>query len=286
MSVFAPSSSFCGAIGKCRCNVEAIGTAQQLENGGTMLRLSLQLHKLIALIVAIQVLGWVAGGLIMTAIPIEQVRGEQHIGAAALPPINIKRLLPLEKQLALADMTDVGEATLKNTPRGPIWVLKSAAGSEGWWNAYSGENVDEIAKADARRYAQMAYKGDGKLLAVDYEETAPKEAQVSGPLWRASFGDREHTRLYLDAFTGEVLSRRSNLWAFYDFFYQIHIMNFGASRSYNHPLIVTAAAATLMVVVTGIVLLVLRLRTDLRRLWAARLGRGAPATPIDQTPSA
>ena len=51
-----------------------------------MLRLSLQLHKWIALIVAIQVLGWVAGGLIMTAIPIEQVRGEQHIGAAALPP--------------------------------------------------------------------------------------------------------------------------------------------------------------------------------------------------------
>jgi len=83
-----------------------------------------------------------------------------------------------------------------------------------------------------------------------------------------------------------VLSRRSNMWAFYDFFYQIHIMNFGASRSYNHPLIVTAAAATRMVVVTGIVLLVLRLRTDLRRLWAARLGRGAPATPIDQTPSA
>lgn len=250
-----------------------------------MLRLSLQLHKWIALLVAVQVVGWVAGGLIMTAIPIEQVRGEQHIAAAALPPIDTKRLLSLEKQLAVAEMTDVGEATLKNTPRGPIWVLKSAAGSEGWWNAYSGENVDEIKAADARRYAQMGYKGDGRLLAVDYEEAAPKEAQVSGPLWRASFGDREHTRLYLDAFTGEVLSRRSDLWAFYDFFYQIHIMNFGASRSYNHPLIVTAAAATLTVVVTGIILLVLRLRTDLRRLWAARPGRASRAT-LDQGPGA
>ncbi|MFT4936366.1 MAG: hypothetical protein ACI9LT_003082 [Pseudoalteromonas distincta] len=89
-----------------------------------MLRLSPQLHKWIALIVAIQVLGWVAGGLVMTAIPIEEVRGEQHIASATLPPIDTKRLLPLEKQLALADMTDVCEATLKNTPRGPIWVLK------------------------------------------------------------------------------------------------------------------------------------------------------------------
>lgn len=250
-----------------------------------MLRLSLQLHKWIALVVAMQVLGWVAGGLIMTAIPIEQVRGEQHIASAALPPIDTKRLLPLERQLALAEMTDVGEATLKNTPRGPIWVLKSAAGSEGWWNAYSGENIDEITAATARTYARAAYKGAGKLLAIDYEERAPKEAQVSGPLWRASFGDKEHTRLYLDAFTGEVLSRRSDLWAFYDFFYQIHIMNFGASRSYNHPLIVTAAAATLMVAVTGIVLLLLRLRTDLRRLWA-QFSRRGPSTPIDQRPDA
>lgn len=240
-----------------------------------MLRLSLQLHKWIALIVAIQVLGWVAGGLIMTAIPIEHVRGENHLAVPNLPPIDTRRLLPLEKQLALAEMTDVGEATLKNTPRGPIWVLKSAAGSEGWWNAYSGENVDEITKADARRYAGMAYKGTGKLVAVDYEETAPKEAQVSGPLWRASFEDPEHTRLYLDAFTGEVLSRRSDLWDFYDFFYQIHIMNFGASRSYNHPVIVIAAAATLAVVVTGVVLLFIRIAGDLRRLLAGRRERPA-----------
>ena len=245
----------------------------------------MQLHKWIALVVAIQVLGWVAGGLIMTAIPIEQVRGENHLAVPNLPPIDTKRLLPPEEQLALAEMTDVGEATLKNTPRGPIWVLKAAAGSEGWWNAYSGENVDEIAQADARRYAAMAYKGAGKLFAVDYQETAPKEAQVSGPLWRASFGDREHMRLYLDAFTGEVLSRRSDLWDVYDFFYQIHIMNFGASRSYNHPLIVIAAVATLAMVVAGIALLVIRVSADLRRVLARRLSIG-PGRSAGQARSA
>ncbi len=138
-------------------------------------------------------------------------------------------------------------------------------------------NIDEIVPADARRYAQQAYKGDGKLVAVDYQETPPKEAQVGGPLWRARFSDTEHTRLYLDAFTGEVLSRRSNLWDFYDFFYQIHIMNFGASRSYNHPLIVVATAATLVVTVTGIILLFIRLSKDLQRLLVRRRSRSAPA---------
>ncbi len=233
-----------------------------------MLRWSIWLHKWIALIVGIQVLGWVLGGLVMTAIPIEHVRGENHVAVPILAPIDLKRLVPLDKQLALAEQTDIASAILRNTPRGPIWVIKSAAGSEGWWNAYTGENIDEITAPDARRFALMAYKGAGKLQPVDYQETAPKEAQVSGPLWRASFSDAEHTRLYLDSFTGEVLSRRSSLWGLYDFFYQIHIMNFGASRSYNHPVIVIATAATLIIVISGFVLLWIKVGRDLRGLLA------------------
>lgn len=235
-----------------------------------MLRWALQFHKWIALVVGVQVLGWVLGGLVMTAIPIERVHGDNHLAAPILAPIDLKRLVPLEKELATAEMTDVGSATLKNTPRGPIWVLTSAGGSEGWWNAYTGENIDEITQAAARRYAQQAYRGAGRLQAVVYRETAPKEAQVSGPLWQASFSDAEHTRLYLDAFTGEVLSRRSDLWDLYDVFYQIHIMNFGESRSYNHPVIVAAAALSLVIVLTGFVLLWIRLSQDARQALRAR----------------
>ena len=240
-----------------------------------MLRLSLQIHKWIALIVGIQVLGWVLGGLIMTAIPITRVHGDNHVADMTLAPIDLKRITPLAKQLDLAGTDGLAEATLKNTPRGPVWVIKSAAGSEGWWNAYTGENVDEIAAPEAKRYALAAYKGSGKLTGMTYEEIAPKEAQVSGPLWRASFADAEHTRLYLDSFTGEVISRRSKVWDFYDFFYQIHIMNFGASRSYNHPLIVVAAAASLFVVLTGFVLLWIRLSRDLMGVLSRRRTKAA-----------
>ena len=244
-----------------------------------MLRWAVRFHKWIALVVGVQVLGWVLGGLVMTAIPIETVHGDQHAATPVLAPIDLKKLIPLAKQLSLADQTDVGSATLKNTPRGPIWVLKSAAGSEGWWNAYTGENVDEIKADEARRYALMAYKGAGKLTAVDYEEVAPKEAQVSGPLWRASFADAEHTRLYLDSFTGEVLSRRSSLWGLYDFFYQIHIMNFGASRTYNHPVIVIAAAATLVIVLSGFVLLWIKVSRDVAGLFSRRASPSPGARP-------
>lgn len=228
-----------------------------------MLQLSSKLHRWIALAVSVQVLGWVLGGLVMTALPIGLVHGDNHVAVPRLPSIELGRVVPLQKQLDLAQADDLAAATLKNTPRGPIWVIKSAAGSEGWWNAYTGENVDEITKDEARRYAAMAYKGSGHLSEVRYEQVAPKEAQVSGPLWMVAFEDAEGTRIYLDAFTGEALSRRSNIWQFYDLFYQIHIMNFGASRSYNHPLVVAAAAATLIVVLTGFVLLWFRVGLDL-----------------------
>jgi hypothetical protein len=54
-------------------------------------------------------------------------------------------------------------------------------------------------------------------------------------------------------------------------------MNLGASRSYNHPLIVVAASATLLIVVTGIVILFYRLAKDLKRLLTKRRA-SRPAT--------
>ena len=44
-----------------------------------MVRLTTQIHKWLALIVGLQVLGWVLGGLVMTAIPIERARSEHHV---------------------------------------------------------------------------------------------------------------------------------------------------------------------------------------------------------------
>ena len=155
---------------------------------------------------------------------------------------------------------------MKSTPRGPIWDL-----DEAWYDAISGENIDEITQAQARQDAAQAYQGPGKPVKVIYYEEAPAEAGVSGTVWRVEFDDPERTSFYLSAYTGEVLSRRSNLWRFYNFFYQIHIMNFSPGQNYNHPTIVIATAATLVVVLSGIVLLWIRLARDLQGLRARRV---------------
>jgi uncharacterized iron-regulated membrane protein len=240
-----------------------------------MLRLAIQLHKWIALAVGLQVLGWVLGGLIMTALPIEKVRSEHRIAQVRAAPLDTAHALPLAALMTKAGLSTVTAATLKSTPRGPIWALDLGSHEEAWYDARSGENIDEITQDQARRWAAAAYQGPGKPVKVVYYEEAPVEAGVGGALWRVEFDDPERTSFYMSAFTGEVESRRSNLWRFYNFFYEIHIMNFSGVQNYNHPTIVAVTALTLTIVITGIILLWIRLTRDWQG-WSAR--RRAPAT--------
>lgn len=235
-----------------------------------MLRLALQLHKWIALVVGVQVLGWVLGGLIMTALPIERVRGEHRVAHPPAPALDLARVLPVAEVARRAELGDITQAALRTTPRGPIWELTSGVAGEAWYDAITGENVDEISAEQARRAATADYRGPGRPAATVRFDEAPPEAGVSGGVWRVEFDDPERSRLYLSAYTGEVLSRRSNLWRFYNVFYQIHIMNFSPGQNYNHPTIVIATALTLAVVITGFVLLWIRLARDLSTVRARR----------------
>ena len=91
-----------------------------------MLKWSLQLHKWLALVVGLQVLFWVVGGLIMTAIPIGTVRGEHHKPSTQAAALNLAEA-QAPGSLA-AGRAGVAEAALKSSPRGPVWALVLSAG--------------------------------------------------------------------------------------------------------------------------------------------------------------
>jgi uncharacterized iron-regulated membrane protein len=227
-----------------------------------MLKWSIQLHKWIGLIVGVQVLGWVLGGLVMTAIPIERVRSEHHAAKLSPAPLPLKAGLGVAEAARAAGVAPV-EATLKTTPRGLVWVLKDAQGGAHVVDARGGAAVAPIGAAEASRFAALAYKGQGRPVSVRHYAEAPQETGKEGPLWRVDFDDAERTAFYLSPDTGEVVSRRSNVWRLYDAFWRIHILDFGAGDNFNHPLIIGAAALSLPMVVTGLILLWIRLARDL-----------------------
>lgn len=222
-----------------------------------MLRVSTQLHKWVALIVGVQVLFWTVGGLVMTAIPIERVRSEHRL--AEREPLS----LPDDAAPVLAGRGAV-EATLKTTARGPLWVLKDADG-EATVLDLAGEPLTSLGEADARRLAARAYKGEGKPVAARHFAQAPQETGREGPLWRVDFDDAERTSFYVDPKTGEVVSRRSAVWRFYDFFWRLHILDFENGEDFNHPLIIGASVLAVIMTITGFVLLWFRFGRDLAR---------------------
>ena len=215
-----------------------------------VLRLSTQLHKWIALIVGIQVLFWVLGGLVMTVIPIERVRSEHHVAELAAAPLPIEGVLGFREVSAGAGVVPV-EAALKGTLRGPVWVPKPAKGDPVTVSALTGKPLTPMSADEARELAQRAYKGDGRAVSARLLPRAPQETGKAGPIWRVDFQDAEKTTFYLSPATAEVVSRRSDVWRFYDFFWRLHIMDLEEGENFNHPLIIAAAILTLSIVVTG-----------------------------------
>lgn len=83
-----------------------------------VLRYSTQIHKWVGLVVGLQVLFWVGGGLVMTAIPIETVRSEHRLKASTPAALPLEKILPLAEVSRLSEVTPV-RAELKMTQRGP-----------------------------------------------------------------------------------------------------------------------------------------------------------------------
>ena len=234
-----------------------------------MLRLSLQLHKWIALIVGVQVLFWVVGGLVMTAIPIERVRSEHHLAERPPSPLPLASVLAPQQAAARAGVQPV-EATLKTSARGPIWALKTADEQTVELDAHTGAPLARLTEAEARALAAQAYQGSGKPVSARFFAEAPQETGREGPLWRVSFDDEERTDFYLDPETGDVVTRRSAVWRFYDFWWRLHILDLKTGENFNHPLIIALTALTLPMVITGIILLWIRLARDWRIFRARR----------------
>lgn len=233
-----------------------------------VLRLSTQLHKWIALAVGIQVLFWVAGGLVMTAIPIETVRSEHHVREREAVPIAFDGLRS-PGDIAQARDLAVAGAELRSTPRGPAWILKPAKGEPVTVSAVTGEAFPPLDVAQARRLAQDAYQGEGAPTDAVLLDKAPQETGREGPIWRVDFDDRERTTFYLSPQTGEVVTRRSAVWRFYDFFWRLHIMDLEKGENFNHPLIIIVTFLTFTIVITGFILLWIRLARDWS-MWRSR----------------
>lgn len=192
-------------------------------------------HKWFALIVAIQAVFWTFSGIYMTAVHIDIIHGDRLIRTIAPQPIQVAGLVQ-PGQLASGVPGFMG-ATLESQLGQPVYVVKSEAGSE-LFDARSGQKLSPLSKTAAQARAQALFSETGKVVSTEYLTKAPLEIQTRPvPIWRVEFEGAWHPTLYISPQTGELVTRRSDLWRTFDFVWMLHIMDYDDRQDVNNILI-------------------------------------------------
>lgn len=238
-----------------------------------------RIHRWLGWLVGVQVLIWVAGGVVFSLVPFTSwVKGGDTVKppAVVLPADWPSRTAPMLQAAALHG--DVVAVTAVATPHGPGLRLGYRAGRPPVVVLADGSAWTAPDEAAVRRFAVGLYRGRGAVTAVERLSAVPlrlgivAETGGRGDVWRVSFDDELATRIYLNGQTGEFLTSRNEAWVWYDFFWRLHIMDYAAGEDFNGTLLRTASVAAFALVIAGAILSALAARRRWRALRKTRRG--------------
>jgi hypothetical protein len=220
-------------------------------------------HKWLALVLGVPALVWTVSGLYMTAVDIDVIHGDHFIRASQPQAIGISELAdPTAAAAAVPGATGVKLHWLIDRP---VYIVASEAGST-LVDARSGARLQKPSEAQIRDLANHWFTGDEPLTRVSLITDIPGEIRGrKPPLWRADFDGWNKPTLYLSPETGELVSRRHELWRIFDFFWMLHILDFETRDNVNNRLLLVLSWATLAMGLSGAWLLLYSFRRNRRR---------------------
>ncbi len=216
-----------------------------------------RIHLWAGLILGVQVLLWMASGVVMSWFPIELVRGEN--AAFISPPIELEAQAYASPGGIIAQAPGATSVELKRFLGRTVYLASNAGGAMAMFDASTGERLTPLKEGDARRIAKQDFVGDGKIISARLINFPPQEYRRETPVWRVDFDDKRNTRLYISPASGDVRARRNDVWRLYDFFWMLHIMDYEERENFNNPLVMTAAAAGFVFALSGLIIVVMRL---------------------------
>jgi len=233
-------------------------------------------HKWISAAAFVQLAVWTVSGFLFTLI--EQASTESppvegaHRGVlAGAPPVSVDRAIAIATPAA----GSVERIELRATPSGLHYV---ATGTDARVrvDARSGA-LAPVTPAEAEETARRDQPGSPPVRATTLLTTAPpieyrecEGGECPLPVFRVALDDPGATVVYVDATTGDVVTRRNARWRTYDFLWSLHIMDYRGREDHNHWLIRAASVLALLTVLSGMTLLALRAGRWLRRAAARR----------------
>lgn len=192
-------------------------------------------HKWLALVVAIQAVFWTCTGIYMTAVHIDIIHGDRLVKAPALQPIALAGLVDPAHLAHLAP--GLKTATLETQLGQPVYVVE-AEGGKALFDARTGRKLSPLNEAQARARAKALFAETGAIVSAELLTKAPLEIQTRPmPVWRVEFEGAWRPTFYISPSTGELVSRRHDLWRAFDVMWMLHIMDYDDRQDVNNPLL-------------------------------------------------
>jgi hypothetical protein len=192
-------------------------------------------HKWLALIIAVQAVFWTLSGVYMTAVHIDIIHGDRLVKAQPNVPLDITGLV--DPSHLMQRVPGLRSARLERQLGEPVYVV-DAEGGKALFDARTGAKLSPLNEAQARARAKALFAEDGDVVSAEFITKAPLEVQTRPvPLWRVEFEGAWRPTFYISPYTGELVTRRHDLWRTFDFVWMFHIMDYDDRQDVNNPLI-------------------------------------------------
>ena len=211
-------------------------------------------HKWLALFVGIQALLWTLTGLYMTAVQIDFIHGDHFIRTPEPAAFDLAALA--EPGPILGETSGPTALRLTRLLGRPVYVVEGS-GQPALYDARTGGRLAPPSEAVIRTMATSRYSGAGGIAGVELLDEVPAEIRGrAAPVWRVEFDHWNKPTLYLSPRTGELLTRRHEMWRVFDFAWMLHIMDYEERENINNPLLRVATMAAACMAISGALLLV------------------------------
>lgn len=205
-------------------------------------------HKWLGLAVGLQVVIWSLTGLYMTSVHIDIIHGDHLIHEAAQRTADAARLLD---PIAVAGANDADSARL-TWVRNRAAFLLSSEGGEKLVDADTGSAVPPLDEPEIRSIASATYTGSEPIASAALITDIPGEIRGrQPPLWRVEFDHWNKPTLYFSPVTGELVTRRHELWRIFDFAWMLHVMGYEDRDNVNNIVLRVFTSGALLLALSG-----------------------------------
>ena len=232
------------------------------------------LHRWVGLVVGLQLLAWSSGGFMFTILDIDNVHGDFEKRVEPPPAVRIDRIMVSpgdaisEAYKSLSAGVGVSRVSLRERFDRTVYELFDLEGKPlGAVDASTGEFIAEVSEAKIRAAALADFLPNAPILTLERLEGEPPLEFRGGPMpvYRVTFDHPKHTNLYISPVTGKVLKRRNRPWRIFDFFWMLHIMDYGQRSDFNHWLLTGASVLAITTSATGLAIWFVRWRRPARK---------------------